>query len=198
MSKKKTTWADVEKGTTVELGGREYRVVKLKRKRDGKRAAVMVEYRDRHHESVVKLKDRVTIVPLEGKQGEQTRWATKREHDAAMTTATIDRGDAAQTKPPAPTEGGLWDTPETRAEKKLDAILGARLVGEATDEKAGYYVPPVDVSTVAGHLMIFHGGIPAACEDEAGMLAAHEAQHAGAKKGELALAVNHWHTEKRP
>lgn len=200
---KKTTWADVVKGSTVELGGREYRVVKFKPKKDDKRARVVVEHRGRYHDSVVKLKDRVKIIPpapLHDVAGAQTRWATKPEHDAALSTegATLGRGDAVQTAPPSDPTGGLWDTPATKAEKKLDALLGARLVGEATDESAGYYVPPVDVSTVAGHLAIFHGGIPAACEDEAAMLRAHEAQHAGALKGESPLAVNHWHTEKRP
>jgi hypothetical protein len=58
-------------------------------------------------------------------------------------------------------------------------------------------VPPVDVSTVAAHLALFHGGIPSACEDEGAMLAAHTAQHAEARNGSP-LAVNHWHTEKRP
>jgi hypothetical protein len=198
----KTTWADVAKGDTVELGGREYRVVRVKRK--GKKVDVSVEAKGRYAASFVKAKDRVKVVrtaadakKLTGPQGEQTRWAKKSELRESM-GVELERGNPKQTKPPAPAEGGLWDTPETRVEKRLDQLLGARLVGETSDPSAGYYVPPVDVSTVAGHLAIFHGGIPAACEDEAAMLAAHEAQHAGAKKGEAPLAVNHWHTEKRP
>ncbi len=76
-------------------------------------------------------------------------------------------------------------------------LLSARRVGEATDEDAGYYVPPVSVATVASHLALFHGGAGMS-DDEAAMLRAHDAAHAGAKAGEIPLAVNHWHTKERP
>ena len=122
------------------------------------------------------------------------RWATKAEH-----RETLPPGDPAVTAPPEKPKGDLWETPVGRVERKLDALLGARLVGVATDENAGYYVPPVDSSTVAAHLAIFHGGIPAACEDDEGrMLGAHDAQHDAAVKGEGILSSQHWHSERRP
>ncbi|WP_369676138.1 hypothetical protein, partial [Enterococcus faecium] len=126
------------------------------------------------------------------------RWATERELKEAIGRG-LPAGDPTKTKPPEKPKGDLWETPVGRIERKLDAILGARLVGEATDENAGYYVPPVDSSTVAAHLVLFHGGIPEACDDdEAKMLAAHDAQHAAALKGEGILSSQHWHSEKRP
>ena len=64
--------------------------------------------------------------------------------------------------------------------------------------RSGYYVPPVNVSTVATHLAIFHGGIPSACDDEGKMLEAHAAQHAAAKRGEGILSTQHWHEARRP
>ena len=71
-------------------------------------------------------------------------------------------------------------------------------MGISTDEDAGYYAPPVNVTTVAAHLALFHGGVPEAVSDDEGkMLAVHEAQHAEALKG-APLAVNHWHTKTRP
>lgn len=205
----KTTWADVKKGTVVELNGREWLVTKIKKVASNpKKAAVKLERRGHASKGEVRLKDRVTIAakgdgskrgPLFDDAGTAQRWASKKELRETLDGASLPAGDPAQTKPPAKAKGSPWDTPADRIEKKLDAILGARLVGVATDEDAGYYVPRVDSSTVAAHLALFHGGIPEACDDdERKMLKAHDAQHAAALKGEGVLEVNHWHTEKRP
>lgn len=200
---KKTTWADVKKHDTVELAGREYRVVKIKAK--GKKAVVMVETKGRYAESKVKLAERVTIVkkgdgtkrgPLTDADGVARRWATKKE--AAEVGVVLAAGDSSQTKPPAKPGPDLWETPHGKTERLLGELLSARLVAETTDESAGYYVPPVNVTTVASHLALFHGGIPDAVQDDEGkMLGAHEAQHAEALRG-APLAVNHWHTATRP
>lgn len=202
----KSTWADVKKGAVVELGGREWTVAKIKPK--GKKATVVVELKGRRAESVVKLKDRVTIVrkgdgtkrgPLHDPDGTARRWATRKEHDAELgTMTTLAPGDSSQTKPPAKPGPDLWETPHGKVERMLGDLLSARLVAETTDENAGYYVPPVNVTTVAAHLALFHGGIPSACDDDEGkMLGVHEAQHAEALRG-APLAVNHWHTKTRP
>lgn len=190
------TWADVVKGDSVELGGRAWLVVKIKPK--GKKARVVVEAKGRTAESVVKLADRVAIVkpeaaPLHKREKIDGRPAIRQER-----WATADESKAANGPMPAPAEGGPWDRPADRIERKLDEILGARLVGEATDVKAGYYVPPVDVTTVAAHLALFHGGIPETATDEGRMLVAHNAQHDVAARGQAVLSVNHWHTEQRP
>lgn len=201
----KSTWADVKKHDIVELGGREWRVVKIKKR--GKKADVMVDYKGRYAESVVKLKDRVKIAkkgdgtkrgPLYDDTGTARRWATKKEA-AEVGGAALKPGDSEARKPPAKPGPDLWETPHGKVERLLGDLLSARLVAETPDENVGYYVPPVDVSSVAGHLVLFHGGIPpAVLEDEGGMLRAHEAQHAAALKGEGVLAVNHWHTKTRP
>lgn len=210
MSKKKT-WSDVEKGDELDFGGRVWRVVKIKRiKRKGgkkpKSAHVMIEHRGRYSESDVALDDRVKIAkkgdgttkgPLYDESGTARRWATNRE--AAEAGVGLPAGDPEQTRPPKKPGPDLWETPANKTERMLGELLSARLVGESTDEDAGYYVPPVDASIVASHLALFHGGIPEACnDDEARMLGAHEAQHAAAKRGEGVLAVNHWHTATRP
>ncbi|UYL87165.1 hypothetical protein QEH40_gp44 [Microbacterium phage OscarSo] len=202
---KKTTWADVRKGDLVELAGREYVVRKIKAGK--KKADVKVERKGRTAESTVKLADRVTIVakgdgskhgPLTDEHGTARRWATKKEaREVLGESAKLEAGDPSATKPPAKATGDPWETPHGRIERKLDEILGARLVGESTGPE-GYYVPPVNVTTIAAHMAVFHGGIPEACDDEGKMMLAHAAQHDAAKKGESVLAVNHWHTEKRP
>ncbi len=200
-------WQDVKKHDVVEMAGREYRVVKIKPGK--KKAEVMVEFKGRYISSKVKLADKVKIAkkgdgtkrgPLTDENGTARRWATKKEAEEVLGKggATLPAGDSTKTKPPKKAEhGDPWETPANRIERKLDELLNARLVGEATDENAGYYVPPVDVTTVASHLALFHGGIPERCEDEGSMLKAHEAQHAEALKGSP-LATNHWHVSTRP
>lgn len=205
MSGTKTTWAKIEKGATVDLNGRPYLVEKIKR--DGKRATVRLSHKGRTSKGEVRLKDPVVLStasptskrgPVSDSSGTMQRWATKAELKEAMGRG-LPAGDLTKTKPPEKPKGDPWETQSDRLEKKLDQILGARLVGVSTDENAGYYVPPVDASTVAAHLALFHGGIPEACDDdEAKMLGAHDAQHAAALKGEGILQTNHWHTEKRP
>ena len=158
--------------------------------------------------SDVKLADRVKIIghaksapsSLHDEHGAQQRWAKKRELDEVMREgASLPAGDSKATKPPKKPKGGEWEKPKGDAEKMIVDLLSARLVGESHDEKAGYYVPPVDVSTVAAHLELFHGGIPDAVSDDEGrMLAMHGAQHEAAATGAGVLAVNHWHTAKRP
>ena len=201
MSGTKTTWAKIEKGATVELNGRPYLVEKIKR--DGKRATIKISHKGRASKGEVRLKDPVVLStasptskrgPLHDAAGTMQRWATKAEH-----RETLPAGDPAVTTPPEKPKGDLWETPVGRVERKLDALLGARLVGVATDEGVGYYCPPVDSSTIAAHLVLFHGGIPEACKDsEAKMLEAHSTEHAAALKGQAALSSNHWHSEKRP
>lgn len=203
----KATWADVKKHDVIELDGREYRVVKIKAK--GKKAAVMVERKGSYFDSVEKLKDRVKIVtknggskkgPLTDADGNGQRWATKKEAEEVLGKggATIPRGDSTVTKPPSKPGKDPWTDPKPGVETMLGDLLNARLVGETKNEAAGFYVPPVDVSTVASHLTLFHGGIPERMDDEGAMLIMHEAQHAEAKKTGAPLAVNHWHTKTRP
>lgn len=202
---KKSTWADVKKYDVVELGGREWRVIKIKAGK--KKAEVTVDYKGRIAESTVKLADRVRIAkkgdgtkrgPLHDETNAQRRWATKRELEDSLGKG-LPAGDPSVTKPPTKAKhGDPWESQTDRIEKSLNDLLSARLVGISTDEDSGYYVPPVNVTTVASHLALFHGGIPAACEDdEKRMLSAHESQHAEALRG-MPLAVNHWHTPTRP
>lgn len=199
----KTTWRDAERGDVVELGGREWTVAKVKR--GGKKAKVTVAHKGREASSTVKLADRVRIVkraadvdPVQDRFGSQRRWATEAELTRELTRG-LPAGDSSKRKPPEKAKGGSWEKPKGDAEKAVTKILGARLIGESKNEAAGYYVPPVDVSTVAAHLAVFHGGIPeTVLEDYAGMMRAHAAQHDEAKKTGVPLAVNHWHTEIRP
>ena len=204
----KATWADVKPGDVLELNGRGWSVVKIKPR--GKKADVKVRFGKQEAKSTVKLSDRVRIIerrgaaavkksPVQDDDGTMQRWAKKKELEAVLGKGSvIPPGDAAVKKPPAKPAGGSWTKPVGKVEKILDDVLSARLVGESHDETKGYYIPPVDVSTVAAHLDVFHGGIPDSCDGEAEMLMAHGAQHDAAVAGEGILAINHWHTAKRP
>lgn len=185
-------WGKVTAGDYVELKGREYEVVKIKPR--GKSAKVTVRGGGSVFESKIALDDKVKIVtaPLRNKSGAQQRWAKPTEAPRDGLPA----GDPSITKPPRKAVGEAWETPRDKVERKLDSILGAHLVGEASDESSGYYVPPQDMSTIAAHLALFHGTDPSeyGVDD---MLELHDNQHAAALSG-IGLKVNHWHTETRP
>lgn len=183
-----TTWAGVGKGDAVMLKGKRYVVAKYKR--DGKRIRIEVVGGAGRFRTEVKAK---AEVELAGEK--EPRWATKKESKAAL--GKMPKGDASATKPaPRGKVGDPWETPRDRVERKLDAILGAHLVGEALDEGAGYYVPPIDITSVAAHVALFHGISPSeyGIDD---LLELHAEQHESALKG-VPLHVNHWHTKTRP
>lgn len=186
-------WSKVTAGDYVELRDRKYEVLKIKPK--GTSAKVTVRGGGSVFESKVTLTDKVKVVtePLRDKSGQMQRWAKPSEDKSKGGLPT---GDPAITKPPSKRIGEAWETPRDKVERKLDRILGAHLVGQADDEGSGYYVPPVDISTVAAHVALFHGVDPSeyGVDD---LLELHDNEHAQALKG-IALKVNHWHTETRP
>lgn len=171
----KATWADVSAGDVIELKGKPYTVLKLKAK--GKLAKVTVTSPAGTFKSEVKLKHEVKLAPLR-KGGKQQRWAKPDEAQL---------GDR------------LWDTPADKIERRLDKLLGAQLVGESVDGGASYYVPPVDASTIAAHLALFHGVNVHELTDDA-MVAVHDDEHTTARSGRPAdaLTIDHRHTETRP
>lgn len=193
MSKPKT-WGDAIAGDVVTIGGREWHVDKVKAK--GKRAVVtMSEDKLGTRKGEVKLSDTVAIKKrakaVSSNDGTQQRWATPAELDDVLSVPS------PHAEPPAKKKGGLWDRPSDRAEKMLGDLLSAHLVGESVDGGKSYYVPPVDVSTIATHLSLFHG-VDVTAGDEGAMLETHAKAHAAAEKGDLYLLVDHRHTAKRP
>jgi hypothetical protein len=193
-------WSKVGKGDRVQLRGREYEVVKIKPK--GKRAKVTVRGGGSVFESTVALSDKVTIVKAADKRRDADGWykPTKAQR-AAEPGRSLPPGDPSVTTPPLHAVGSPWESRRDKVEERLERVLGAVLVGEATDESAGYYVPPVDVTTVDAHLVLFHGWQPSDWDEDTDRVKAHEAEHAdrlGNPEGYTPLPVNHWHTERRP
>lgn len=198
----KTTWAQVSAGDTVEMAGRSLTVVTAKVTRSGKKVDVTVRDAKGVFSSRVVAADKVKIPKLHevdkaSNVDRQQRWATKPEAEETERREGLPAGDPSVTKRPARAAGNPWDKPQGKAEKMVADILGATLVGEATDENVGYYVPPVDLSTVAAHLMLFHGVLGSEYETPMDALAIHDQHHRDAKTG-AAMKVNHWHTKERP
>ena len=178
----KKPWSKIRKGDVLDLGGREWTVEKIKPGK--KKAEVKIRHKSNVVRDTVKLADKVRIA-------ERSAPPAPRKAEKPAPPKKMPK------KPPQPAHGDPWETQQDRIEKKLDEILGAKLVGESTDGERTYYVPPVDVTTVASHLLIFHGGVDPH-EDGAGMLKRHAAEHEAAEHGETTLTMPHWHTEQRP
>lgn len=190
-------WSKVEAGDNVELKGRVFEVVKIKVK--GEHAKVTVRGAGSVFESKVLLADKVKVVtpPLHDKSGAQARWAKPKEN-TMREPAGLEAGNPAVTKPPVNANGDPWETRRDKVERRLDDLLGAKLVGETNDASAGYYVPPVDITIVAAHLALFHG-VKVGDYGIDDMLELHQTEHRNAlMAGAPGLAVNHWHTEVRP
>lgn len=222
MSAQLVAWRDVEAGSVVSLKGNPWRVERVKVK--GKTARVRVSGPLGTFERELKAKDRVELVrrpvfrngrhdfetllaedraadetggPLRDAKGAQRRWATadEAERDAPPALGLPGGRHGASPKPET-SKGPKWDEPSVDpAGVAVETILGARLVAETPDEPAGYFVPLPDVTTIRAHLAIFHG-VPADGQpsDEGRALAQHKLAH---DEG-YPLAVNHWHTKRRP
>lgn len=169
------TWAKIRRGDVVELGGRDWTVERIKAGK--KKADVRVRSGSRTAESRVRLDEKVRIAA-----------PPKPEKKPKRPAAT----------PPKTPHGDPWETQQDRVERKLDELLSARLVGESTDGGEAYYVPPVDVTTIAAHLAIFHAATYDQSLTAGEMLAQHEREHAAALAGDHDLVPHHWHTELRP
>ncbi len=190
-------WSKVEAGQHVELKGRTFEVVKIKLK--GGTAKVTVKGGGGTFESKVNGSDKVKLAadphPLKDKSGRQQRWAKPAE----VKNAGLEQGDTTQVEPPHKAKGDPWETRKDKVERRLDELLGAHLVAETDDASAGWYVPPVDISTVAAHVALFHDLDPSNYYSAVDLLAAHEVEHDGIDNGNgHLLKVNHWHTEVRP
>jgi hypothetical protein len=96
--------------------------------------------------------------------------------------------------------GKEWLTPATAAEAIIVEKLDAKLVGVQPGKGEWYICPPVDVSTIAGHLYAFHGIGPVDVRRVGGYDEAviqHEVEHA--RKPTLGpMKVPHTHDPKRP
>ena len=175
----KVKWSKISRGDVIDLRGVAWTVEKIKPK--GKKAKVTIRSGSRSADAKVLLADKVKL------------------SSSAPEKPKAKKPQKVSATPPKPAEGDPWETQQDRIERKLNEILGAKLVGEATDEDAGYYVPMPDVSTIASHLLIFHGGIPETAHgDEGAMMTGHQYLHQLAEDGKSDFTINHWHTEKRP
>lgn len=190
----KKPWSKIRKGDALDLGGRVWTVEKIKPGK--KKAEVKIRHKSNVVRDTVKLTDKVRIA-ADGDTQLGARYGKGRSQRYPDGKAVTPPPAKQKKRPPEPATGDPWETQQDRIEKQLERILGARLIGEATDTDAGYYVPPVDVTTVAAHLVIYHGTDITAL-DATEMLKVHHQEHEDHLAGSHRFAQNHWHTEKRP
>lgn len=103
---------------------------------------------------------------------------------------------ARKPKKPRTTPGEKWTEPQGKVEKRIAKVLSGTLVGVAEDGET-YIVPLLDPSTIAGHLLTFHG-LTLDGRYYAKALAIHDDEHARFERGDLGLHVPHWHEKRRP
>lgn len=96
-------------------------------------------------------------------------------------------------------KGKAWDKADDAAEEAVKEILGAELLGIKPGPGEAYIVPLVDVSTIAAHLLTFHGITDALAGRESGawerMVKLHDTDH---ERPINELHVPHRHDKKRP
>lgn len=141
--------------------------------------------------------------------GEHRAWTvTKAKRGGKKVAVVVERdGKTFGAKMPAKAQverfekikgkGKAWTEPETKGEEVVAEVLGAKL--EAIRPASGevWVVPPVDQSTVAAHLFLYHGIDPAGRElgDIEGMLETHAGDH---ERPIDDLHVPHRHSKRRP
>lgn len=91
-----------------------------------------------------------------------------------------------------------WTKPDTKAEENLVDLMAARLVGVKPGDDEMWIVPLLDITTIAGHLYLFHGisGIDVRGPGEyENAVSVHDIEH---MKPVEFLLEPHEHQAKRP
>jgi hypothetical protein len=133
------------------------------------------------------------------------QWVKSKPGESVFDTFARDQAKkqkkrAADPEPLIGPAGKEWLTPQGPAEVAIVGKLDGKLVGVQPGKGEWYICPPVDVSTIAGHLYLFHGVGPVDVRrvggyDEA--VVTHDVEHA--RKPTLGpLKVPHTHDPKRP
>jgi hypothetical protein len=91
-----------------------------------------------------------------------------------------------------------WTKPDGPAEEAVAEILGATLVGVKPSGDELYACPPVDITTIAGHLYIFHGITGLDLRRPDGWVEARALHDTDHEKPDAELHVPHRHEKNRP
>lgn len=94
--------------------------------------------------------------------------------------------------------GGPWEKPKGKAEKVIADTLKGELIGVQTSAGSPYSVPPVDPSTIKGHLFLMHDTEAKSLSWEE-LVEVHDRDHARADSdAKHSLPVPHHHAPSRP
>jgi len=157
----------------------------------------------------IKKGDRVELPDARDKMTGRSVWdVLKAKAEGKKVKVTVSReGRTFSGKMPArgqverfePIKTEKWGKPLGKAEEVVKDILGADIAGVKPGEDELWVVPPVDPSTIAAHLLTFHGITDALAGREEGgwerMRDLHDADH---EKDPEKLHVPHRHDKRRP
>lgn len=188
-------WRDIEEGSTVKLKGTAWTVERLSVKKKTVVVTVSKGSKKSEHTAELKAKDVVELLaaPLLDKG---TRDAARKLGER-LANGTAGKPPKKATKAPPEPRGWKEAPLGDKAEANLRGILGAKLVGVQLAPDEEWVVPPVDVSTIASHLFLFHGIELVDVRRVGGAEKAkeiHDHEHANPSM----LKVPHRHSNERP
>lgn len=91
-----------------------------------------------------------------------------------------------------------WSEPDTPAEAIVEEVLGASLEAVKLSEGEVWIVPPVDITTIASHMLIYHGIEGVDVRVVGGWEEAKAQHHADHEQSIDDLHVPHRHEAGRP
>jgi hypothetical protein len=212
---------DLTPGMKLAISGKEFTVEKAKTK--GKTTTLKISGPGGTFERAVKAKADYTVVPdkLHDATGAQRRWAGEQDAPPKERVSTT---PAAPAKPKTKPDPELdWKDDAGAADSAVREHLGGKLSAIRRTDKAGvsgFICPPPDPTTIAAHLLAWHGvrfdGVSLDearkaydetkhTAEEAVRLAdwetakrVHDEQHAAFEAGTLTIDPPHWHEAARP
>lgn len=155
---------------------------------------VAVRWSDVQVGDTVSLQDKKWRVVKAKPKGDAVKVTVERKGDtftaAVPVKGQVLRFEKVATKP--------WTEPDTPAEKVVEEVLGATLEAVKPGDGEVWVCPPVDVSTIASHMLIYHG-IEKVDVRRVGGWEEAKAEHDAEHKGDIDdLHVPHRHDAGRP
>lgn len=135
-----------------------------------------------------------TVVKVKSKDARRVKVTVERKGETF--SANVAKKGQAMKVEAIPTKP--WTEPDTPAERVVEEILGATIEAIKPGPDEAYIVPPVDVSTIASHMLIYHG-IEAVDVRVVGGWDQAKAEHDAEHKRDIdTLHVPHRHQAGRP
>lgn len=189
-------WKDVELGSTVILRGKPWTLESAEKVAGG--IAVAVRHRKEVARTTVGKKAVVDVVrstPIDfGKMLRDQEKAAASKLGARVAAGPRPKPRIEKVEP-----SGWSASPKgDKTEELIRSELGGVLSGVQLQPGDAYIVSHLDVSTIAGHLFLFHGVGPVDVRKPGGYELAREIHNGEHAEGAPEPRVPHWHEHDRP